>query len=598
MKISQFFSSKKKIIKLNIVICVIIAISLIVPVIFPGIANACTAMYVGKNVSENGHTVLCRSVDSHPQNETSCYQEFPRVENQPGRTYDYDEINFHYPLPDTTYRYTAVAFDSKTEVHCTNECINEYGLTVTATVTCYNSPEIKKIDPFCKDGGLSELVCSDLVCMCCKTAREGVEFVGKILDEKGSETGNSIMLADQNEAWYMEWYSGHQWAAIKMPEDKVSTYGNQFMIDTEYDINDSSSFLYSQNLFSMPQNAGLAVIKNGKMSLRETYCGKDRLWDYANLRTYIGHQIFSPSTVSAYNVKDLYPLFYSPDEKVSLNQIFEFFRNRFEGTPYSPDATGKTDVRVVASESSASVHAVEIDSEAPAEVCGTAWATLSAAEHGIFLPYSGYLSVPFIYYSDSSNYQSENDPYIKDLDKDNTLRWYVEESASVCYNKLSDLAEMDRKLYGVGVRNFWKEKEANLIKEYTDVYKTMVDYYKQSPDKAKEYIETWSKNLQKESLAECRSMYDELTWYCSLHNDTMKHSYSYDKLTISDSPTEVAPFVPKMVFYGKYLEKYKSEENSFIFKINKIGFYVGAVVVVIAIISALVIFIAKKKKNQ
>lgn len=62
-----------------------------------------------------------------------------------------------------------------------------------------------------------------------------------------------------------------------MPEDVISVYGNQYMIDTEYDLNNPEEFIYSENLFSMPQNAGLAVVKNGKMSLRETYCGKDRL---------------------------------------------------------------------------------------------------------------------------------------------------------------------------------------------------------------------------------------------------------------------------------------------------------------------------------
>lgn len=196
----RFRLLNNKLFKINTIVSLVLSVLLISILVLPDLAHACTAMYVGKNVSENGNAVLCRSVDSHPQNGISCYVESPRIENQPGRSYDYDAINFHWPLPDTTYKYTAVAFDSKTEVHCANECINEYGLTVTATVTCYNSPDIKKIDPFCKDGGLSELVCSDLVCMCCKTAREGIEFVGKILDEKGSEAGNSIMVADQNEA--------------------------------------------------------------------------------------------------------------------------------------------------------------------------------------------------------------------------------------------------------------------------------------------------------------------------------------------------------------------------------------------------------------
>lgn len=70
------------------------------------------------------------------------------------------------------------------------------------------------------------------------------------------------------------------------------------------------------------------------------------------------------------------------------------------------------------------------------------------------MPYSGFLSTPFLYYKDSSNYQSVNDEYIKNLDNDNTLSYYVDESASVCYNRLADLSENDRVNFGKGVRDF------------------------------------------------------------------------------------------------------------------------------------------------
>lgn len=57
----------------------------------------------------------------------------------------------------------------------------------------------------------------------------------------------------------------------------MCAFGNQFMIQTEYVGRDADDFIHSENLFSMPTNAGLAVMKNGNMSLAETYSGKDRL---------------------------------------------------------------------------------------------------------------------------------------------------------------------------------------------------------------------------------------------------------------------------------------------------------------------------------
>lgn len=70
-----------------------------------------------------------------------------------------------------------------------------------------------------------------------------------------------------------------------MPEDKVACFGNLFMIQTEYDVHDPDSFIYSKNLFSMPKDAGIAVIEDGKMNISKTYGGEFDLADYANLRT-------------------------------------------------------------------------------------------------------------------------------------------------------------------------------------------------------------------------------------------------------------------------------------------------------------------------
>lgn len=126
----------------------------------------------------------------------------------------------------------------------------------------------------------------------------------------------------------------------------------------------------------------------------------------------------------------------------------------------------------------------------------------------------------------------------------------------------------------------------------------MIEYYKESPAKAKDYIEKWSTNLQKESLAECMSMYDELTWYMCEHNDSMKHKYDYNTLTINPQLIAQEPFAPNMVFFDKYMNKFNSVEQNYNFQINKIGFYVGASLILIAIISALAIYTKKRKSNR
>ena len=140
------------------------------------------------------------------------------------------------------------------------------------------------------------------------------------------------------------------------------------MIQTEYDENDTNDFLHSPDLFAMPQNAGLSVMKNGKMSLCETYAGKDRLSDYANYRTYVGHYRLAQSSAGAYITKTRYDLLYSPDEKVNLNQIFALYRERFEGLAMSPEETGYGKARVIGTETQSTVHAIQVFDNVPAQI--------------------------------------------------------------------------------------------------------------------------------------------------------------------------------------------------------------------------------------
>lgn len=357
--------------KLKLAIFIIVLLSLISTFIMPGIANACTGIYVGKDVSADGQAVIARSEDSHPLNNIINAKYNPRVENQSGRIYSAVDNNFKYQLPETTYAYFSTPQDSSEGGAVYGEaCSNEYGVVVSATVTCYTSPEILKLDPFVEDG-FSEEVCADILCMCSKSAREAIELCGQIVDAYGSNNANSLVCADQNEAWLIELYSGHQWAAIKMPTDMVSVYGNQFMIQTEYEQSNPDAFLHSKDLFDMPTKAGLAVNKDGKMSLCETYSGKDRLWDYANLRTYMGHYFLNPETAGQYNTYQRYDLFFAPLEKVNIQDVFEVFRYRYENTSYSPDETGRDDIRVIGTEAQNSVHAIQINKDAPAEVSTT-----------------------------------------------------------------------------------------------------------------------------------------------------------------------------------------------------------------------------------
>ena len=101
--------------------------------------------------------------------------------------------------------------------------------------------------------------------------------------------------------------------------------------------------------------------RNGELNLYDTYTGEERTFDYSRLRTWIGHQILAPSRFSKdYDVREMYPLCFTPDEKVSLEDVSNIFRNRYQGTKYSPDETKRPDIRVIGTETSSSAHMLQI----------------------------------------------------------------------------------------------------------------------------------------------------------------------------------------------------------------------------------------------
>ena len=128
----------------------------------------------------------------------------PRVENEPGRVMTIsDEAS--WPLPDTTYQYTATPFlDGRWQ----NAVANEMGVAVTGSITCYVRDEIAALDPTVENG-LSETWLCGLVGACCTTAREGVELLAEVIETIGNSEQNTILkmcIRDRFEAVWGERY--------------------------------------------------------------------------------------------------------------------------------------------------------------------------------------------------------------------------------------------------------------------------------------------------------------------------------------------------------------------------------------------------------
>ena len=180
----------------------------------------------------------------------------------PAKTYkDGDKLEdestgFSYPHLASEMKYTAV-YDSDRGNGSNGDFaahgFNEAGVSMTATVSATPNDKVLKADPLVEDG-LAEAAMVDLALPRSKTAREVIENVAKVIEEKGSAEGNIIVAADKNELWYMEILSGHQYVAIKFPSDKYAVFANTYYLG-HVDFNDKENVIASKDVEAIAKKA-------------------------------------------------------------------------------------------------------------------------------------------------------------------------------------------------------------------------------------------------------------------------------------------------------------------------------------------------------
>ena len=472
---------------------------------------ACTAVYVGKDASTDGSIIFARSND---------YQELygnhltvtPRVENTPGREMPISgDGNVTTEIPATTYKYTATPYMNSTmnisETDCdAAACTNEYGVSMSMSVTAYPNEKALEADPLV-DGGLSEFSASDLVICQSKSAREAVEVLLGLVDKYGSAESNIAIIADQNEVWYVELYTGHQYAAVKMPADKVSVFGNEYSLEYISDYEDS---IVSDNLTSLAEESGFAVHgKNGEINLLDTYSGKDTLDDYSHRRTWFGHHLLAPSKFTQnYRHDGNYPLCFSPDKKVSAKDVTQIMRNRYEGTQYSPDETGRGDMRVIGTETSMSVHVIQVFPDLPADMSCVSWVSSGPALYGVFVP----LSNDCLNVSDA---YGANQPANESGVFDTHYPYYLfKDLCTRC------VGPENYKIYGEPVQAYWSEAESNMF----DSMSKVLDNAARIEDNTTraEYITAYCNDMQTKAFTDAQQILNDVIWNQSLNSNTFK----------------------------------------------------------------------------
>ena len=473
---------------------------------------ACTGVYVGSNATDDGSIIYARSND---------YQETwgnhitvtPAVENESGRFMPVNKNgSVQTEIPATTYQYTSTPFMDSVMAkspwaHDAAACTNEYGVAMSMSVTAYPNSAALEADPLIKTG-ITEFTANDLVICQSKTAREAVDVLLGLIDKYGSSESNIAVIANQSEAWYVEMYTGHQYAAVKLPNDKVSVFGNEYSLEYLSDYEDS---IISKDLISLAEENAFAVYgKNHELNLFETYSGKQKTADYSHMRTWIGHKILAPSKFTGdYDHDAMYPLCFTPDRKVSLHDVCQLMRNRFEGTEYSPDETGRIDMRVIGTDTSLSVHVIQIFPNLPAEMSCISWVSSGPVIYGVFIPVSNNcINVSEAY--------GANQPADKkdEFDTDNYPYYVFKDITTRC------VGPDNYKIYGNPVREYWYGAERNMFNGINEVLSKVALI--EDKDIRANYITSYCNDMQSMAFNDGKQILSDIVWTQNKNSNTYK----------------------------------------------------------------------------
>ena len=382
--------------------------------------SACTGFIIGKDLTTDGSTLYGRTEDLEP-NHNKNFVVRERKYNKAGDKFVDETNGFSFDLPAVSYKYTVVP-DVTPEQGVFDEAgFNEEGVSISATVSASANDDIQKVDPYVKDG-IAESALTSVVLPHVKTAKEGVELLAKIVREKGAAEGNIVTIADKTGVWYMEILSGHQYAAIKFPDDKYAVFPNTFFLGS-VDKNDSENTILSADLEKTARDAGTYKEINGSFHIAQSY--NPPLAEADRSRVWSGIKALDPNADVQYD-DEYFELMHSTSDKLSLRDAMNLQRNRLEGTDFKPQDQMELDGKGIPDKTKADpvykypisnpnvmeAHIFQLKENLPASTGGgILWLAMGSPRNAPYLPYYGNISNTSQPYQEMSTAYNENSWY-------------------------------------------------------------------------------------------------------------------------------------------------------------------------------------------
>lgn len=470
------------------------AISAVLSSLLVSSALACTTILVGKEASSDGSLLIARSADSKAT-KAQLFLIHPAKKNQTGMhsSKEHQGANdFKYPLPKDGMRYTTIA-NWQTKLHGAVG-YNEAGVGISGTETIFAKDELLKIDPYNEETGITEDDIPDVILPRMKSAKEGVLLLGEIIETIGAGEGFGVAFIDKDESWYLETGTGHQWLAVRIPDDQYFSSANQGRL-RDYEP-ENPNFLASKNLVQFAiDNKAYDPAKDGKFDFRKAYT-RDNDGDitYNYPRVWWIQKMYNPSTAQNPEDGNKFPVFMKPEKKLSVNDLKDAMRSHYDGTEYDPyvnQENANDKYRVISVFRTYESHIMQVRPWLPQEIGRVSYVAIGMADLSLYLPYYDGI-----------------DGYIEGYDKgtnqasDDSIYW--------TYRKLQTLVMVDYEKYSPIVKKAYKTFEDELAVKQEKMEKEYVELYKKDKAKANKLLNDFSKKMMEDAKALTKDLTNQI----------------------------------------------------------------------------------------
>ena len=450
--------------------------------------SECTTIIVGDRMTTDGSRILARSSDFDAM--MAINFEIHEDTKFGPTEFVAKDTRFRCPLPAEALGYTAMP-DYQFPGEWGSAGYNSAGVGMSSTETIFSSEKALSADPYVEDG-LAENCTYNIVLPYIRTAREGVERLGMLIEKYGSAEGFGIGFIDCREVWYLENACGHYWLACRIPCDSYFVTGNQSRY-RDYDPHDNENFMASAGLVEFAERNGLYDPAYGKFDFHEAYSRDEKLdVTYNYPRVWALQQMFSPA-ISNDVACNTFPVFAQAEKPIGISELRKAFRFHYNDTDHDPylHCNGREPYRPVSIFRTTQTHLLQVRPELPRAIGCITYVAMGMADLGVFLPlYQGVKSYPEAYSKGNGHADSES------------AYWKFRKVMTLGMTDYNAYAPLIKETYSrLEVENDQRQKEMEA--EYLKIFNT-------EPMKAQDMLQQFSDNILNKALDVADGLTEEL----------------------------------------------------------------------------------------